>query len=114
MSKIVNLEEFKIKKYGNDTITQATRYLEENEPNSNKLDVQLLVSLLTEAKSCNMVSFPFKPSEHARYFDTSVYKIKKAFNTLLDIGLIEVIEKPKGKPFIISVSNSYLAIRNLS
>jgi hypothetical protein len=114
VNKIISLEAYRIKKYESDTITQATRYLEENDPNSNKLDVQLLVCLLSEAKRSNIDSFPFRPSQYSKYFDTSIYRVRKALNTLLDIGLIEVVEKTKGKPFVISVSNSYLAIRNLS
>lgn len=115
MSNIINLDLYREKKQNQNNqsskLTKAVKYLEDNKYGSDALDVQLLRYFISELKGTGSMSLIFRTSMIAKYFDTTPYKIKKALNVLIDNGLVDIIDRPQGKPFVISLKSYQLAFK---
>lgn len=112
MAKIVNLEQFKNKKNRDKNIANTIEYLANNQDTreSSKLDVQILVYLLDDIDSKYCVITHLNISKLAKHFGTSAYNIKKASNILIDLGVLEVVERGQRKPMKVSLKNVILAL----
>lgn len=109
MDKIINFNEYKSKKNRVNYTEQARKYMFSLDVDS--LEVEIAESLFKDAKRLKDVEVRLNFSKIAREQGTTVYKVKKAYNNLLDNHVLTEVSKEPGLPIKVSTKNLIIALR---
>lgn len=108
MSNVINFNEFKSKKNRISDIQIAKKYLFSISPESLEVSIaDKVMDLVYDFDNANVkVNF----SQLSKELNTTVYKIKKAYNNLLDNKVLIELSKESGKPVRVSSKNLMLSL----
>lgn len=107
MTKVINFNEYKSRRNRVDDITQAKKYLFSLDPES--LEITIADIVMDEVCSYENANVRLNFTRIAREQDTTLYKVKKAYNNLIDNKLLIEVAKEPGRPVLVSSKNLMLA-----
>lgn len=112
MGKLINLELYKNRRNRQENIKKASKYLKQNVKSPN-LDARLFHYIVDEIAQSGGLTMYLNTTKLSKQFNTTPYKINKAYQVLLDNGVMEVIEREPRKPIRVSIANFFLAYNQL-
>lgn len=107
MTKVINFNEYKSRRNRVDDITQAKKYLFSLDPES--LEITIADIVMDEVCSYENANVRLNFTRIAREQDTTLYKVKKVYNNLIDNKLLIEVAKEPGRPVLVSSKNLMLA-----
>lgn len=107
MNKVINFNEYKSKRNRVDDIAKAKKYLFSLDPES--LEITISDIVMDAVCSYENATVRLNFTKIARELDTTIYKVKKAYNNLIDNKVLVEVAKEPGKPVLVSSKNLMLA-----
>lgn len=107
MNKVINFNEFKSKKNRVDDIAQAKKYLFSIDIKS--LEMKIADKVMESVCNYENATIRLNFTKIAREQDTTIYKVKKAYNNLIDNKVLVEVAKEHRRPVLVSSKNLMLA-----
>lgn len=107
MSNVINFNEFKSKKNRIDDIQLAKKYLFSLNPES--LEVSVADSVMDLVYEYDKANVRLNFTKVSKELNTSIYRVKKAYNNLITNKVLIEVSKEKGRPVLVSSKNLIIA-----